>query len=101
MHKSNFTLLARWANLAKMAMALQGKNKQYHFAMIQPRHFISTAVHVGFSPDRAARLMHEMAADTESVISAVTAELPANFPEHISNAIFQGLSSQAAKIMRG
>ena len=45
--------------------------------------------------------MHEMAADTESVISAVTAELPANFPEHISNAIFQGLSSQAAKIMRG
>jgi len=30
------------------------------------------------------RVMREMAADTDSVISAVTAELPVGFPEHIS-----------------
>ncbi|MEG1422102.1 MAG: type II toxin-antitoxin system HipA family toxin [Citrobacter sp.] len=86
---------------AKMAMALQGKNRQYHFAMIQPRHFISTAAHVGFSEDTAYKMMKEMAARTEEVIATVAAELPTDFPEQISNAIFNGLSSQAARIIRG
>lgn len=86
---------------AKMAMALQGKNRQYHFSMIQPRHFISTAEHVGFSPQMAFDLMQEMAARTEDVIATVTAELPADFPQQISDAIFNGLSHQAARIIRG
>ena len=34
-------------------------------------------------------------------VATVAAELPAGFPEHISNAIFDGLSSQAAKILKG
>lgn len=89
------------AKKAKMAMALQGRNRQYHFAMIQPRHFISTAGHVGFPKDAAAKLMHDMAAMTEAVIATVAAELPAGFPEHISKAIFSGLSAQAAKLLRG
>lgn len=86
---------------AKMAMALQGKNRQYHFSMIQPRHFISTADSVGFSPKAAFDLMQEMAARTEEVITTVTAELPAGFPKQISDAIFNGLSRQAARIIRG
>lgn len=85
---------------AKMAMALQGKNRQYHFSLIQPRHFISTAAHVGFSPDMARRLMQEMANQTEDIIATVAVELPVDFPEHISKAIFEGLSGQAAKIIR-
>ncbi|HDX3165240.1 TPA: type II toxin-antitoxin system HipA family toxin, partial [Escherichia coli] len=85
---------------AKMAMALQGKNRQYHFSMIQPRHFISTAAHVGFSEDTAYKMMQEMAVRTEEVIATVAAELPADFPEQISKAIFNGLSSQAARIIR-
>ncbi len=89
------------AQKAKMGMALQGKNRQYHFVKIQPRHFISTAVHVGFSQDAAAQLMLDMATKTAAVVATVAAELPAGFPEHISNAIFDGLSSQAAKILKG
>ncbi len=89
------------AQKAKMGMALQGKNRQYRFAMIQPRHFISTAAHVGFPPDTAAQLMLDMATKTEEVVATVAAELPAGFPEHISSAIFEGLSSQAAKILKG
>ncbi|WP_425267641.1 type II toxin-antitoxin system HipA family toxin [Enterobacter hormaechei] len=89
------------AQKAKMGMALQGKNRQYHFAMIQPRHFISTATHVGFPQDTAAQLMLDMATKTEEVVATVAAELPAGFPEHISSAIFEGLSSQAAKILKG
>lgn len=69
--------------------------------MIQPRHFVSTAAHAGFSEDTAYTMMQEMAARTEEVIATVAAELPADFPEQISNAIFNGLSSQAARIIRG
>lgn len=89
------------ARKAKMAMALQGKNRQYHFAMIQPRHFISTAAHAGFSPELAERAMQEMANRTEEVIAQVTAELPADFPTPVREAIFSGLASQAARILRG
>ncbi|MFB0772890.1 type II toxin-antitoxin system HipA family toxin [Proteus cibi] len=85
---------------AKMAMALQGKYKQYHFSKIQPRHFISTAALVGFSEKMAAQLMFDMAEKTDAVIATVLTQLPADFPEHISNAIFDGLSKQADKIKR-
>lgn len=66
--------------------------------MIPPRHFISTAANVGFSQD-AAQLMLDMAAKTKTVITSVASDLPAGFPEQISSAIFNGLSSQAARIM--
>ncbi|MTC75939.1 type II toxin-antitoxin system HipA family toxin [Providencia sp. wls1919] len=85
---------------AKMAMALQGKNKQYHFSQIQPRHFISTAEYVGFSKNIATQLMLDMADKTGAVIATLLPQLPADFPKHISNAIFDGLSKQAAKIKR-
>lgn len=85
---------------AKIAMALQGKNRHYHYTMIQPRHFISTAAHVGFSVQRAAEIMRDMAGNTKLVIRQVASQLPANFPEHISSAIFAGLSQQAEKILR-
>lgn len=85
---------------AKMAMALQGKNKQYHFSQIQPRHFISTAEYVGFSKNIATQLMIDMADKTDTVIATLLPQLPTDFPKHISNAIFDGLSKQAAKIKR-
>jgi serine/threonine-protein kinase HipA len=85
---------------AKMAMALEGKNRQYHFAMIQPRHFISTAERVGFPPEKAIALIQQMAAQTEQVISQVSAILPVGFPEAIAHAIFAGLSEQADKVKR-
>lgn len=85
---------------AKMAMALQGKNKQYHFSMIQPRHFISTATQVGFSPKMATQLMLDMTEKTDAVITAILPQLSEDFPEHISKAIFAGLLKQADKIKR-
>lgn len=77
-----------------------GKNRQYHFAMIQPRHFISPAAHVGFSKEVAANLMRDMADQAENVISQVSTQLPPDFPEHISSTIFSGLARKADKIRR-
>lgn len=85
---------------AKMAMALEGKNRQYHVSMIQPRHFISTAEKIGFSVPKTIEMMQQMADAAEQVITRVRANLPAGFPESISNAIFDGLNGQADKIKR-
>ncbi|MBC8951376.1 type II toxin-antitoxin system HipA family toxin [Xenorhabdus sp. PB62.4] len=86
---------------AKMAMALRGKNRQYHWATIQPRHFLSTAHQVGFSESLAENLMNEMGNMTEKVINQVAGELSPDFPSHISEAIFSGLAKQAGKLCAG
>ena len=83
-----------------MAMALEGKNRHYHVSMIQPRHFISTAEKVGFSVPKTIEMMQQMADAAEQVVTRVRANLPAGFPESISNAIFDGLNGQADKIKR-
>lgn len=88
------------AQKAKMAMALQGKNRQYHWAQIQPRHFPATAERVGFSAARARAMMTEMASMTPEVIDRVSAQLPADFPAHIREAIFRGMERQAEKLLR-
>jgi serine/threonine-protein kinase HipA len=80
---------------AKMAMALQGKNKQYLWSKIQPRHFQSTAQHVGFSSEQAEYLLQEMVMKTTSVIREVEQQLSTDFPSHISDSIFEGLEKQA------
>lgn len=85
---------------AKMAMALESKNRQYHVSMIQPRHFISTAEKVGFAVPKTIEMVQEMTTQTEEVVAKVTASLPADFPASISQAIFDGLVRQADKIKR-
>lgn len=88
------------AQKAKMAMALQGKNRQYHWAQIQPRHFPATAERVGFSAIRAKKMMIEMGNATNEVIERVRQSLPIDFPTHISEAIFNGMAKQAERLIR-
>lgn len=52
----------------KMAMSLKGRSRHYHWARMLPRHFLSTAKAMGFSPTRAAAIMEETVAQTEAVI---------------------------------
>ncbi|GAA0556569.1 type II toxin-antitoxin system HipA family toxin [Halomonas salifodinae] len=86
------------AERAKMAMALKGKNRHYHWARMAPRHFLSTARQVGFSTDRASAILQEAAERTEPVIAEVANQLPEEFPAAISEPIFEGMRLQATKI---
>ncbi|WP_343437253.1 type II toxin-antitoxin system HipA family toxin [Enterobacter roggenkampii] len=83
---------------AKMAMALSGRNRHFHWSTVMPRHFLSTAREVSFPVLQVEQLLAEMKQRTESVISKVETMLPAGFPEHISEAIFEGLRHQSARI---
>lgn len=84
---------------AKMAMALQGKNRHYHWQRIEPRHFISTAKWVGFSEQRAQTLLVELAEATAGVIRKVEQQLPGGFPELIADSIFKGMQGRANLIL--
>lgn len=76
-------------------MSVKGRNRHYHWARIQPRHFLSTAQQVGFSAKKAKALMEEMAEKPETVIGHIHSMLPSDFPSHISKPILDGLSDQA------
>ena len=101
---SAYPLIARGsipAGKAKMAMSVKGRNRHYHWARIQPRHFLSTAQQVGFSARRANILMQEMAEKTDAVIEQVSSTLPGDFPVHISGPILDGLGEQAGRLIGG
>lgn len=75
----------------KMAMALLGKNRHYKLESLQRRHFVSTAKAANFSEDIAIQLLDEMLDKVEGVIKTTQALLPNNFPQHISQPIFDGM----------
>ena len=82
------------AKKIKMAMALSGKNRHYHWDKIQPRHFISTAKQVGFNEKMAKAIITEMMGMVDEVITKVESQLPADFPEDISATIIDGMRKQ-------
>lgn len=86
------------AKRARMAMAVTGKNRHFHWATIQPRHFESTAQKAGYSQDKAAELMADFKAGADAVLTKVSGSLPANFPAHISDPIFDGIRRQTNKL---
>ena len=78
----------------KMAMALSGKNRHYHWHMIQPRHFFSTAKQVGFNEKTSHTLCVEMMDAIDDVIAKVEVQLPVNFPDAIATPILAGIRRQ-------
>ncbi len=83
----------------KMAMALVGKNRHYHWHSIQPRHFVSTAESIGFNTETARALFNEMIDRIETVVSRVESQLPAWFPESIARSTFDGMLKQRGKFI--
>ncbi|WP_020560452.1 HipA domain-containing protein [Thiofilum flexile] len=81
----------------RMAMALQGKNRHYHWSKIMPRHFISTAEYCGFSNEIVQSLLEKILTHAEKVVMTVADELDADFPAHISEPIFSGILNLAQR----
>lgn len=78
-----------------MAMALQGKSRHYKWHSLNPRHVVMTAKAVGYSERLALSHLEEMCQKAEQVITQVKSRLPANFPENISQPIFEGMLKKA------
>jgi serine/threonine-protein kinase HipA len=80
---------------AKMAMALRGSKNYYQWAILQPRHFISTAQAIGFSSQSAAIILQDMCDRTAAVVTQIATRLPPGFPTYVSEPIFQGMLNLA------
>jgi serine/threonine-protein kinase HipA len=79
---------------AKLAMALQGKNRHVLFKDIERRHFNATAARF-FQREGAEDVIAEVLAGLEPAIAAVSARLPVGYPERIATSIFAGLRRTA------
>lgn len=75
----------------KMAMCVKGKNNHYGWNTIQLRHWITTAERCQFSTTLMEKIIAEICDSVENVISKVSQNLPANFPNTISEPIFSGM----------
>jgi serine/threonine-protein kinase HipA len=84
---------------AKLAMALLGKSKHYHFKDVQRRHFNSTAAKCFQRPD-AEDLIGQVLERTPAAIDNVARKLPSGFPEKVAASIFQGLRWSAEQLDR-
>jgi serine/threonine-protein kinase HipA len=81
------------AQKVKMAMAVDGKNRHYKWAEIRRAHFEQTAQACRL-PDAPA-LIDELVAGTPQAIAKVADSLPADFPEDLAGAVFDGLRQAA------
>jgi serine/threonine-protein kinase HipA len=82
---------------AKLAMSVRGKNKHYLLKDIQRRHFNAMAALSGVG-ETAEPLINEVLAATPAVIASVQKDLPPGFPQHVLDAILQGLMKSAQQL---
>lgn len=81
----------------KLAMAVDGENRHYHWSSILRRHCDKTARRCGIAAFWP-RIATELIETTPTVIDAVASELPADFPLALADSIFKGLRKSAAKM---
>ncbi len=81
----------------KMAMAVNGKNKHYHWHEIMPRHWFAQSKIVGFPKYEMQKIIDDTLGSIEKVIENICIKLPNNFPNDISTAIFNGIKKVSEK----
>ena len=84
-------------NKIKMAMAMPGRNKHYHWANVQPRHIEAVAAVSGRVP---AELIDELCDQTDAAIEIASAQIPDQFPTEVADRIFAGLKKAKDKLVR-
>ncbi len=81
---------------ATMAMAVWGKNRHYHWSKIARRHWASTAQDCGVP--RIETLLAIFAQRTPAVVSAISQELPEDFPSQVCEPVLEGLLKASQRL---
>ena len=80
-------------------MAWLGDKGRYSKPLeITSRRMLLTAKRLGLGDAQA--ILNELITQTPAVIGSVQAQLPADFPPTVSQAVFQGLQSSASQLER-
>lgn len=81
-----------------MAMALHGKNKHYRWDGIMPRHWLDESKKVDFPETEMQAIIDQTLGNIDSIIANVTSRLPTDFPDEITNPIFDGIRRVTSKL---
>ncbi|MGB8434532.1 MAG: type II toxin-antitoxin system HipA family toxin [Burkholderiales bacterium] len=81
----------------KMAMAVFGENRHYHWSEIRFRHWLESADACGLGVD-ARDLLEELIERTPGVANSVRERLPEDFPRAVAEPILEGLVASAQKL---
>jgi serine/threonine-protein kinase HipA len=74
----------------KLAMSLKArKGRKNHIDKIFPRHFLATAKQVNFDQNRMIEIINFFMTEMAPAIERVTKILPADFPQHIAERLFE------------
>jgi serine/threonine-protein kinase HipA len=88
---------------AKMAMAVRSRNAHWRMRDILRRHWVALGNRHGIVTGEGRQveaLIDDIIARTPSVIDAVRAQLPPDFPETVADSILPGLQAAACKLAR-
>ena len=75
----------------KMAMAVLGKNRHYHWKTITRRHWLDTARKCRYAEQEMAGIIGKCCDLVTGCIEKVTATLPSDFPGHVAESLFSGV----------
>lgn len=79
-----------------MAMALEGKNRHYHWNGIRLRHWRETAKRCGVP--QMETFIRDIIDQTPAVLERVRNGIPAGFPEEIAGSILEGVKAATAQL---
>lgn len=77
----------------KMAMALEGKSRHYHWERILYRHWLSTAKNCRFPEKEMIDIIDSTLGRMDEVIEKVASLLPVGFPTDVAGPIFEGMKT--------
>lgn len=77
-------------------MAVEGKNRHYHWQGIVARHWLETAKRCGFGEMKA--IMWDLIARTPEVNQQVRRVVPKRFPSQIADSLFEGIKGRALQL---
>ena len=85
----------------KMAMAVTGKSRHYHWYKIRKDHWITTAAKAGVDNKVVNQIFQEIIESTPIVIETVKGMIPLGFPEFVANSILTGLDTAIGQLNNG
>lgn len=83
----------------KMAMALEGKSRHYHWERILYRHWLSTAKNCRFPEKEKIDIIDSTLGRMDEVIEKVASLLPVGFPADVAEPIFEGMKTARDRLI--
>lgn len=84
----------------RMAMAVRGKNRHYHWSRILHRHWMETAHTCRFPEDEMEVVISDLLNRMDEVLQSVTDQLPPSFPADVGGPILDGMKEARDRLIR-